>query len=315
MAEAKFTYEGQDIIIQCTKNQKMKDICTNLSNKINVGLNSLVFLYGGGKLNQEKTFQELTKENRICILVDKYENEEICPKCGRILSNDIINELVSSNNNIISSLSGIKGQIELIINNKVDINFMNSQLKNVNILINNINEDIKKMNNKLNTIKLNFNNDNVKTNNSDNKKEELLKNEIMCVYNKQEDEINLLHDYIEDMEYMNDEGKKAYIEGKNNINDKNIDICINDKKIKFNYKYKSDEKGNIQVKFVFNKLLTSTTYMFFGCSSLQSINLSSFNTTNVKDMSYMFYGCSSLRKENVKISNYGKRILDEDCWN
>ena len=116
-----------------------------------------------------------------------------------------------------------------------------------------------------------------------------------------------------------------------------IMISINDKKIKFNYKYKSNEKGNIQVKFVFKKLLTSTTYMFYECSSLQSINLSSFNTTNVKDMSLMFYecsslrsidlssfnttnvedmtwmffGCSSLKKENVKISNYGKRILDE----
>ena len=55
--------------------------------------------------------------------------------------------------------------------------------------------------------------------------------------------------------------------------------------------------------------------MFSGCSSLQSINLSSFNTTNVKDMSFMFFGCSSLKKENVKISNYGKKILDEDCWN
>ena len=55
----------------------------------------------------------------------------------------------------------------------------------------------KKMNNKLNTIKLNFSNDNVKTNNSDNKKEEILKNEIICVYNKQKDEIDLLHDYSE----------------------------------------------------------------------------------------------------------------------
>ena len=51
----------------------------------------------------EKTFQDLTKENRISIIVYKNENEEICPKCGRILSNDIINELVSSNNNIILS--------------------------------------------------------------------------------------------------------------------------------------------------------------------------------------------------------------------
>ena len=228
MLEAKFTYEGRDIIIQCTKNKKMKDICTNLSNKINFGLNSLVFLYGGGKLNLEKIFQELTKENRICILGDKYENEEICPKCGRILNNDIINELVSSNNNVNSSLKGIRRQIETIIddiNNKVDTNDIINQLKNVNVLINNINEDIKKMNNKLNTIKLNFSNDNIKTNNSeDKKKEEILKNEIIRVYNKQEDEIDLLHDYTIDTEKWDDKYKKSYIEGKNNINDKNIDI-------------------------------------------------------------------------------------------
>ena len=103
----------------------------------------------------DKTFQELTKENRICILVDKYENEEICPKCGKILNNDIINEIISSNNKVNYSLIGIKRQIESImtdINNNVDINYINSQLKNINILINNINEDIKKMNIKLNVI-------------------------------------------------------------------------------------------------------------------------------------------------------------------
>ena len=158
MAEAKFTFEGHDIIIQCNKNQKMRDICTNLSTKINVGLNSLVFLYGGGQLNLDKTFKELTNENRISILVDKYENEEICPKCGRILNNEIINEIISSNNNTNLSLIGIKRQIEFImtdINNNVDNNYIISQLKNINILINNINENIKKMNNKLNMTKLN----------------------------------------------------------------------------------------------------------------------------------------------------------------
>ena len=34
--------------------------------------------------------------------------------------------------------------------------------------------------------------------------------------------------------------------------------------------------------------------MFNGCSSLESLDLSSFNTANVKNMSYMFYDCSSL---------------------
>ena len=197
MAEAKFTFEGQDIIIQCNKNQKMRDICTNLSQKINVGLNSLVFLYGGGILNLEKTFKELTKENRISIIVYKNEDEEICPKCGRLLKNEIINEIILSNNKINSSLKGIRRQIETIINdinNKVDINDIISQLENINVLINNINEDIKKNNNKLNVNKIN---DNIKTNN--NNKKEIQKNEIICIYNKQKNKINLLYDYNRDI--------------------------------------------------------------------------------------------------------------------
>ena len=51
--------------------------------------------------------------------------------------------------------------------------------------------------------------------------------------------------------------------------------------------------------------------MFDGCSNLKSIDLSSFNTSNVKDMRDMFYGCSSLKKENVNIKNSEKRILNK----
>ena len=51
--------------------------------------------------------------------------------------------------------------------------------------------------------------------------------------------------------------------------------------------------------------------MFRYCSSLISIDLSSFNTSNVKNMSYMFDRCSSLKKENIKINKSGKRILNE----
>ena len=129
------------------------------------------------------------------------------------------------------------------------------------------------------------------------------KNEIICIYNKQEDEIYLLYDYSRETEYWDDEEKKSYIEGKNNINGNNIDIYINDKLIEFNYKYKSYEKGEIKVKFIFNELLTSTSYMFFGCSSLSSIDLSSFNTSNSNNMSRMFFGCSSLKSVNLSSFN------------
>jgi surface protein len=55
--------------------------------------------------------------------------------------------------------------------------------------------------------------------------------------------------------------------------------------------------------------------MFYLCKSLKLLDLSSFDSTNVSNMILMFSYCSSLKKENVKISNNGKRILDEDCWN
>ena len=210
MAEAKFTYDGQDIILSCDKSQKMREICTNLSTKINVDINSLIFLYGESLLDLEKTFQEITKS----IIAYKLENKEICPKCGRIVNKELFDDIISSNNNVNSSLKGIKSQIELIMTdiiNKVDINKIISQLKNINILINNINEDIEKNNNKLSIIRLNDNN-NIKRNNNnkDNKKEEIMKNEITCIYNKQEDEIDLLHDYSEDTNDLSEEQKKSY---------------------------------------------------------------------------------------------------------
>ena len=168
-------------------------------------------------------------------------------------------------------------------------------------------------------------------------KDNSLKNEIFCIYNKQEDEISLLHDYTDMDDWSDEEYKKYYIEGKNNINGNNIEIYINNKKVEINYKYKSNVKGEIKVKFIFNKLLTSTFCMFWRCSSLMSIDFSSFNTTNVKDMysmfrkcsslksiklssfntinvndmRCMFLGCSSLKKENVKINKTDKKLLNE----
>ena len=98
----------------------------------------------------------------------------------------------------------------------------------------------------------------------------------------------------------------SYIEAKNDIKGDNIDIYINDKKIEFNYKYKSKEKGDIKVKFIFKKLLTSTHSMFKFCSSLKSTDLSSFNTINVNNMRAMFNLCSSLESINLSSLNTTK---------
>ena len=187
------------------------------------------------------------------------------------------------------------------INNKKDIIYINSQLKNINEIINGMNDDIKKINNQLNQIKY-IPNNNINENKIKGDKIKSNNNEIICIYKKQDDEINLLHDYNLDMFLWDDESKKSYLEGKNNINADNIDIYINDKKIEFNNIYISEEKCDIKVKFIFKKLLTSTCYMFRGCSSLKSIDLSSFKTNNINNMSCMFCYCSIL--ESIDLSSF-----------
>ena len=44
--------------------------------------------------------------------------------------------------------------------------------------------------------------------------------------------------------------------------------------------------------------------MFYGCSSLKTLNLSNFNTYNVTNMIYMFAKCSSLTELNLSNFNF-----------
>ena len=46
--------------------------------------------------------------------------------------------------------------------------------------------------------------------------------------------------------------------------------------------------------------VTDMSYLFYKCSVLGSINVSYFNTANVEDMSYMFYGCSLLTSLDLR---------------
>ena len=124
------------------------------------------------------------------------------------------------------------------------------------------------------------------------------KNEIEATYIKNEKEINILHNYDLEEDLL-DEIKESYLEAKKDINSENIEIFINGKKIQFDFNYTSNETGEIKVKFKFKKLLTNTSYLFYKCSSLKSINLSSFKTTNIKSMISMFEYCHSLDSINL----------------
>ena len=103
-------------------------------------------------------------------------------------------------------------------------------------------------------------------------------------------------------------------------------VCKNLKKITFNQTcFKTSNVTNMTGMFYgcsslerlnLNNFDTSNVTnmngMFEGCSSLKKLNLSSFNTNNVTNMSDMFYGCSSL--EELNLNNFNtNNVTDMSC--
>ena len=70
--------------------------------------------------------------------------------------------------------------------------------------------------------------------------------------------------------------------------------CINLKKINFGNNFDTSSTRSMH-------------YMFFNCTSLISLNLSSFITSNVNEIECMFYYCSSL--EYLDVSNFNTSII------
>ena len=131
MATAIFLFNGNQIKVQCSKEDKMKDICLKFVSKINMNINNIYFIYGGNIINLELKYKEINKidNNEMKILVYEKEKEGlICPNCGENINIDI-NNIIIFNNNIKDKINGLKDQIENIINNNK--NNINNQLKNI----------------------------------------------------------------------------------------------------------------------------------------------------------------------------------------
>ena len=84
MSKVIFLFEGKEVIIQCKKDDKMKDICQRYAKEIDRNINSLMFLYEGKRINFNLNFNEqvniIDKEKKeMKILVYKNEdNKNIC---------------------------------------------------------------------------------------------------------------------------------------------------------------------------------------------------------------------------------------------
>jgi len=305
MSKIIFNFGGIEIEIQCLKDEKIKDICQRYVNKINKNLNSLIFLYGGEQLNFNLSFYEqsnmIDKERNIMkVLVYKNEdNEYICPKCGEKIKLNIKDDIILSINNINDVINSIKFNIDNIIKISSD-NFINIQLKNVNIIINTINNDIKNLKNKINNI---LNNNII---------ENINNNYIIAEIVIKDEDVNknkkILSSYEE---YIRTKGYEINNEYKNEDEIKKCEIRINEELIPFTYYYQFKSKGKYTIKYSFNTNITSLKCIFSHCSSLTNINLSNFNTDMITNMSAMFYECSNLTC--INLSNFNTKNVT-DMW-
>ena len=75
----------------------------------------------------------------------------------------------------------------------------------------------------------------------------------------------------------------------------------------YNWFYNFEKLTTIEgIEYLNTEKVTNMRCMFYGCSSLASLNLTSFNTAEVTDMSFMFYECYALASLDVSKFNTAK---------
>ena len=152
MSEANvvFKLDGIELTIQCSIEDKMRDICQQYSTKIDKNMNTLLFLYGGDKVNFESSFKDQASfldrdSHEMTILVDKIESGIFnCPKCGEKINinTEKLDEIILFNDEIKETINGITLQIENIIKTS-STKGLNIQLRNINKMLNMVKEVIK----------------------------------------------------------------------------------------------------------------------------------------------------------------------------
>ena len=275
-----FNYDGVNYSIQCTKEQKMGDICHKFATKIDKNLNYFLFLYNGSQLNFKLSFKEQANSfdidnKQMKVLVYKKENDiYTCQKCGEKIkfNTQKIDEILLANNEIQETINGIKLNIENIIKNK-DINSIIIQLKNIIKVLKMTNEDIKKNSQRITNLideTSNYNNFiNSKTinNNSNAIKDESIIKEKSDIKPKQNNNIKRDIDNNDKKEGI----KKTLIErklikeqedNKNKENKQSLDIDLEpDLKVKVEWYITTNNDVNIVFKTLTKKKLWLFWYL------------------------------------------------------
>jgi len=109
----------------------------------------------------------------------------------------------------------------------------------------------------------------------------------------------------------------------NQLNESNTDLFIDGKKYTFQKYFRFENEGIYSIKIKIKKNLYNCIKdcqsMFYNCENIIDIDLSSFDTKDVTNMSYMFRNCYIL--SNINLSNLNTKnvtnmkFMFEDCRN
>ena len=311
-----FKYCQEDIIIQCQRNEFMRDIINQYGKQSGLSVDKLYFLYNDNKINMDITLGEVNgKDKEILILVypnETGENEtkklnfKKPTKCSETLTKNPIksNEIMLKikieqtelnktiyfldNTSEITNPDGYYENGKNVMHNHDNLNELNEN--NTTLIIDGKIIIFKKSfiptRSGIYSIKLIFN---IKL--SD------------CAYmfcncgNIIDIDFSKFNtENVTDMKYMFCYCSKLKLLNLSSFNTQNVTCMV-------------DMFNNCSSLILLNLSSFNTQNvdimksMFYGCSSLVSLNLSSFNTKKVNNMKSMFYGCSSLISLNLSSFN------------
>jgi len=227
-----------------------------------------------------------------------------------------INKIMEILNNVKDYLDYYYKLEEYLFNN-YDKNERNYEiLNNINELLN-FNNTILKDINKDNNIETKFKNIN-------NIYNQIYKNEIKLILNIEKKDIN------KNIYFLDNTDGPVFISERNTteehhhdlleeLNESNVELYINNKKYKYQKYFKPEKEGLYEILLKFNILMKDCSYMFYECKNITNIDLSSFNSQNVTNMSEMFTGCSKLT--NIDFSSFDTQNVTnmsnmfDNCYN
>ena len=144
-------------------------------------------------------------------------------------------------------------------------------------------------------------------------------NEISLKIKIDENDLNKEIYFLDNTDIFDENLVKHYHDFLKELDEKNVDLFINDEKHKFQKFYSFDKKGDYSIKLIFKTKMQDCSYMFCNCTNIMEIDLTSFDTSKVNNMSRMFYNCCNLT--NIDFSSFNtSKVTDmysmfEQCFN